>query len=323
MLHTLSLRPGSRMAPVAILPVLIAIAVVSAWPRTASAEHLYVASSGPQTIVRYPLVNGIPQQPDWTYDSPTLPTSMAIDAQGNLYSAQFQKIDVFKPTDQRPSSEIDIPQSDACDNGAGTYTSAVAINPSGYVAASIDNWFSGMREERGGPSVICQGVATFAAGARGPAVPVNVFGLPGNTFVSSTIDRQDNLYITDSAREKIFEFSHPEGRQRLVRSISGSAITSPFGLATGPAGELYAFDGSTNIAVVDVYKPKESGQGPPARQLVFPKSAHVFPYIAVAPGFLYVSAYGAVDVYRASSSGPATPLFTFPIFSNLTIAVGP
>ena len=328
MQHHSAPRSASIASPGAVWRLAFAAALglfLAAEAAAASAEHLYVAYSSPAAIVRYPLANGIPQAPDWMYNARTLPTGLAIDAQGTLYAAQFAKIDVYAKSDRKPSSAIDIPQDEACSDGVGTYTNTIAMNSAGFLLASIDNFFSGIRatDVRSNVQLICRGIIAFAPGARGHAVPVNIFRLMGHGFTGSAFDRADNLYVTDSALERIYEFSHPVKQQQLVRTIAIPDISVFSGLTTDAADELYAFAPSASRDAIDVYTATQNGHTPPARRLLFPKSTIPWGSISVAGRFLYVSAYGAIEIYRADSRGPLAPVFTLPAFSNLTLAVGP
>src|ERR1700722_8263154 len=188
-----------------------------------SARALYVAFSNPSTISRYSLVGGMPHRPEWTYLNTGTPTSLAVDSRGTLFAADFQKISVFRRHQRASSNEIDIPQLPACDQGAGTYTDAIAVNRAGYVFATIDNTFSGTapRGDRVGTSVICRGIVAFAPGARGAAKPANVFRVPGSSFLGAAVTMGDELYVTDGAQAKVFEYSDPMAGQMLARTISG------------------------------------------------------------------------------------------------------
>jgi hypothetical protein len=291
-----------------------------------SARALSVAFSNPDTIGRYPLVGGIPRPAEWTFLNSGTPTSLAVDSRGTLFAAEFQKISVFRRNDRTSSNEIDIPQRPACDQGAGTYTDAIAVNGGGYVVATIDNTFSGIapREDRVGTSPICRGIVAFAPGARGAAKPANLFRVPGNTFLGATVTTQDKLYVTDGAQAKVFEYSHPVAGQVLARILSGHFV-SPSSSAAGPAGGLYVVDEPmTDDAVIDVFSPNQDGKSPPVRQLILPQSAGPPGNIAVGGGFIYVSVQGAIDVYDSGGTGSVTPVFTLPAPSNIgAIALGP
>jgi hypothetical protein len=291
-----------------------------------SARALYVAFSNPNTISRYPLVGGIPQRAEWTFLNAGTPTSLAVDSRGTLFAAEFQKISVFRRHDRTSSNEIDIPQRRACDQGAGTYTDAIALNRAGYVFATVDDTFSGIapREDRFDTSPTCRGIVAFAPGARGTAKPANLFPVRGNSFLGMTVTVDDKLYVTDGAQAKVFEYADPAAGQMLARVLFGHFV-SPSSVAAGPAGELYVVDEPMpNVAVIDVFSPNQAGNSPPLRQLVLPQSAGSAGNIAVGGGFIYVSVQGAIEVYGSGGAGPVTPVFTLPAPSNIgAIALGP
>src|SRR5580692_11108039 len=106
------------------VPLVVAAFALCKAP-SVSARALYVAFSNPDTIGRYPLFGGIPQPASWTFLNSGTPTSLAVDAQGTVFAAEFQKITVFRRNDRTSSNVIDIPQRPACDQGAGTYTDAI------------------------------------------------------------------------------------------------------------------------------------------------------------------------------------------------------
>jgi len=269
----------------------------------------------------------MPQRVVWTFFNAGTPTALTLDARGTLYAAELLTVRIFRRNDRTSSGEIDIPQRAACDQGAGSYTDAIAVNRAGYVFATIDNTFSGAspRGDRVEKSTgRCRGVVAFAPGARGNAQPANLFPVRGNSFLGATVTALDKLYVTDGAQAKVFEYSDPVAHQMLVRVLSGHFV-SPSSVAVGPAGELYVVDQPMpNVAVIDVFSPNQAGNSPPLRQLVLPPSAGSAGNIAVGGGFIYVSAQGAIDVYDSGGSGSVTPVFTLAAPSNIgAIALGP
>ncbi len=312
-------------------------------PEAADASrHLYVSAfiSGQSVVERIPLVSGLPVgKPDVVYSG--YGEHIAVAGNGTLYTTPDTNTPVrvyaFAPGSSKPTRTIIIPNiARRCREIGATRVDSIATDAGGNLFAAIDNYFSGAARARQGFQVArsgvrapCQGVAVYSPVAVGAAAPIQAISIQSQTMPGMTVDASDDLYVADSGRQDVEEFSNAVTDPTFVRTLESAYTFEVQSLANDASGNLFVYltpwCRTCQGAAINVFSPSAVGNGAPESAILFGGMGHnSLSSIAVEAPYLYAAnTLGSVDVYPALANGTQIPLFSVKIPNVSAVAVGP
>lgn len=197
------------------------------WPggRAGNAEILFVSDRSDSQVLLYDPNDRNPKPKASIVDGVNVPIGLAVDRQGALYVANGgnDTITVYPKGSSSPSLTID----------KGLFT------PYGVTVDSRGNVFA---TSPGNDTVL-----GFRAGATAPfeTFDFKKFGQPSG--IAS--DGRDNVWVTCSNTNRVFEISRATGAQPRNAQIPG--LLGPIGISFGPNSVMYISNFATGV--VDVY----------------------------------------------------------------------
>jgi hypothetical protein len=303
--------------------------------------HLFVATTKrPYAILSFPLNDGIPARtPDFSY--PGHFNNITVGPDGSIYGVHWrnQQLVVFAPDNAVPVRRINFPSSIfGCQgpyNGP-TLIGAIAVNKADDLFVAYTTYFSGLHPAavpirvHGATGFPCIGVVAFGPSAHGSAQPKASISLSGQYLNGVAVDADGLLYVSNSFWTKVQIFADPASHPRAVDYLT-IGMSYPGTLWTDRAENLYELDGGLlTKSGVNVYAAGSGHTSPPSSTLTFQSGYNWVEDMAVWDGYLYASdinyhssSSSSIDVYKASASGPATPIFSLPLKGIWFIAAGP
>ena len=249
----------------------------------AALEHLYVADAFGNDVTVYDAANGkIARR---ISDNVSLPTSLAVDASGNLFVGG-RYITKYRP-------------------GSGTASMTISQGVANPVALALDS--SGELYAANPATIIgsycaCGNVVVYSASTGALLRTMKSYGPTALTF-----DGSGNLYVANFVNNTIAIYHTGEKRPfTLIKN----GVAAPLALAFGPDGDLYV----ANVQSLTVYSGRShllkrtitSGVKNP-RALAFDDEGNL--YVANTGGANTVTVYapGQASVLRTISQGVNTP----------------
>jgi hypothetical protein len=279
--------------------------------------HLYfaygVAQSATPNVLRFPIAHGIPKpSPDLTYPGVGYP--MAVDASGNLYASAGNfsgTIDVFTYGSTTPgrSLTLELPQARTL------VATALLVSPSSYLFVGYSATFNSSLSPESGVLVYPPGVS----GKRRPLQRIVIIAAPfewGQVGGLAMDARGDLLASESSVAPAVYAYASPVTDPTLIRTLSGSGLPHPNGLAVDEAGELYA----SNLpeSYISAYPATASGTPPPDREISFSGGGEYGMGLTTSAGVLFVpNALGndVVEIYSAIG-GVQMPISTLSVMPD-------
>lgn len=308
--------------------------------------HLYVADAA--GVQRFDVTNGMPAPtPDLSYSGVYAP--IALDTLHYLYAASTSGVNVYLPGSTQLSRTIPIVTL-TCGGG---YTTRYITSEAQVISLTLDKnryLFVGVSRSSyqfypasvGGFWIRSSSIAIrmFAPGtstsfhsitewsASNTVVsPPRCATPPHTAFDGLATDSSDELLLSNNRAapavidaETGIETTTP----KQIRSITGSGVINPNGLAVDPSGHLYVDNENGTSSFVSVY-PVTTNGGPAPIQTISIKGAASFGSgIDVASGRLFVPDPLGNSVYEvsASASGAQTPL-TLHVTQPTDVKFGP
>jgi hypothetical protein len=296
--------------------------------------YLYV---GTNVVSRYRVIDGVPaQRPDLTYAGVTGP--LAVDSMGDLYAAArdvYITVNVYPRGSNTPlrSYMVDL----------GGFPTNIGITGLGVDASgrSYLAFFSSSSDAQplsnGHPVPNCTAYCVLAYGARAHGFPRPLSVISDSVaFVDSlALGPTGTLYgdqfiqgFSCPTQPNITVIADPSTKPKVLGSMSGPYLNSPYGLAADSLGKLYVVTGaclSPRPPRVDVFAATALGQVRPERQIFAPKGSAWGGPLAVDDHYVYVAGKPGVIVYDKLAHGTAVPVGTLTLPSNQQanfIAVG-
>ncbi len=309
-------------------------------------RHLYVADSN--GVERFPISNGVPKSPpDLTYLGVGAP--IAVGPSGDLYATSYPqtypaRIAVFRKDSTRRTRTLNV-SIKGCNKpfkcGQGP-VSALLVDSQGHLFVGYQSTYC-QRVQSGG--VVCTTsfvVFIYAPNARGHAtrhktiVVQNCGGFDagcGGQDAGLALDSQGDLLVSLFHQEHGFYYRYVYAytlQGTKVRTLTGSGVVFPNGLATDASDELYVDNPVSSynqygVAFVAAYPATANGSPPPDREIMV-KNAQFGTGIAVsALNLLYVPDPTNNVVYELHSdrNGSQKPISTLSVSAPEDVKLGP
>jgi hypothetical protein len=185
-------------------------------------------------------------------------------------------------------------------------------------------------------SIYDWGVLVYAPGAGGNVAPVQQILIgyrnsPGHVF-GLALDAQGNLLASSVAAnggvDAVWTYGSPTTNPRLLRTLGGSGVSLPFGLAIDASDELFVVNGTPGSAgpgFIAAFPATATGNPSPDRQITIAGARTIGYGMTTASGVLFATdpAAGAVYEVDATTGGLQTPIATLSVSSPSDVKLGP
>jgi len=307
----------------------------------ASRAQLYASVSTAAhypSVERYRLLHGVPAaNPDRVYSG--YGGLMAVDGTGALYvvGGNGLIVDAFPAGSTKPKREIEIPYvAKRCKFGSGgtQAISALAADATGHLFLGIYTYAEDrahMRrhdvppapQTKGWP---CEGVAIYAPGAEGKALPIQVirYSIPSDV-IGLAVDAADNLYVAVNQAE-VDEYTNAINDPTKSRVFKSTYTGQIHSIATDERGDLFiaSTGASYELGRIERYSPAAGGSGAPSSQITLSAGVHLLPALAAHARVIYLDdKYSSVDLYHAFKNGSQSPFYSLPAQNVSSLAIGP
>jgi|GEM_PF-6938481 len=293
--------------------------------------HLYVADAA--GVQRFAIINGKPSGLPITYTGVTAP--IALDSKNHLYATSGLTVFVYGATSTRPIRSVHVVDTTVT---ILSHIGAVAVDQFGHLYLTI-----GVRYCRpasaGCPIGFAKAVYVYAANATGNAIPLRHYLIDGcptdiGCFIVTShdqgglvLDKAGELLVASVERlPVIYAFSSPETRAINVRSLTGSGVVNPGGLAVDALDELYVDNNPSGSApFIAAYPATASGRLTPGRE-IFVRGAKSFGSgMATSASLMFIPDPLANVVYEVNpaKSGLQSPIATLSVKAPTDVKIGP